>query len=540
MIEGSTDYAALASGPDGTDVLVRLLKQQNDLVDRLRREKDDVTRLLTEQIETLKSQVQWLQKQLFGRKSEKIDPAQLWMDALTLEAVEKNPPSEPAAAVETRVEAHTRKCTPHGRAELPEHLPREINVIDVPESERVLPDGTPRPVIGHEDAERIGYRPGQVFVQVTRRMKYGSPTGSEEAGVVIAPLPDLLVPRCKADESLLAHLVVSKYIDHLPLYRIEQIFRRSDITLARTTMCDWLVETGLAIQPLVDRIRHRLFQNGLLHSDDTPVDLQDYKSGKPKGRQMLEARLWVASSSPRDGPWTVYDFTLGRGGKWPRRFFTDYSGAIVCDAYSGYDGLEDETGRIQLYGCWAHARRYFLKAHRSSHPLEGAEYIALIRQLYQVEREIQDGDGGLTRAQADERRLALRTEKSAPILASIRERMDAQLASVQPGSALGKALSYTDNNWDRLKAYAEDPRLPIDNNPAEQMIRPIAVGRKNWLFFGSERGGRAAANLMSLVATCKRAGVEPLGYLHDVFKRLPSMLTTKLDDLLPGSWTPLP
>lgn len=529
MIEGSIDYAALAANKNATAILIELLKQ-----------KDDVTRLLTEQIETLKSQVQWLQKQLFGRKSEKIDPAQLWMDALTLEAVEQNPPSEPAAAVESRVEAHTRKCTPHGRAELPEHLPREINVIDVPESERVLPDGTPRPVIGHEDTERIGYHPGQVFVQVTRRMKYGSPTGSEEAGVVIAPLPDLLVPRCKADESLLAHLVVSKYIDHLPLYRIEQIFRRSDIIIARTTMCDWLVETGLAVQPLVDRIRHRLFEVGLLHSDDTPVDLQDYKSGKPKGQQMLEARLWVASCSPRDGPWTVYDFTLGRGGKWPQRFFVDYSGAIVCDAYSGYDGLEDETGRIQLYGCWAHARRYFLKAHRSSHPVEGAEYIALIRQLYQVEREIQDGDDGLTRAQADERRLALRTEKSVQILASIRERMDAQLASIQPGSALGKALSYTDNNWKRLKAYAEDPRLPIDNNPAEQMIRPIAVGRKNWLFFGSERGGRAAANLMSLVATCKRAGVEPLGYLHDVFRRLPSTLTTKLDDLLPGRWKPLP
>ncbi len=528
MIEGTKiDYTALAADPNATAILIELLKQ-----------KDDVTRLLTEQIEKFKSQVQWLQQQLFGRKSEKIDPAQLWMDALTLEAVEQNPPSEPAAAVETPVEAHTRKRTPHGRSELPEHLPREINVIDVPESERVLPDGTLRPVIGHEDTERIGYRPGQVFVQVTRRMKYGSPSGSEEAGVVTAPAPDLLVPRCKADESLLAHLVVSKYVDHLPLYRIEQIFRRSDITLARTTMCDWLVETGLAVQPLVDRIRHRLFQIGLLHSDDTPVDLQDYKSGKPKGRQMLEARLWVASSSPRDGPWTVYDFTLGRGGKWPRLFFADYSGAIVCDAYSGYDGLEDETGRIHLYGCWAHARRYFLKAHRSSHPLEGAEYIALIRQLYQVEREIQDGSMDIPHDQINALCLALRTEKSAPILASIRERIDAQMASVQPGSALGKALSYTDNNWERLKAYAEDPRLPIDNNPAEQMIRPIAVGRKNWLFFGSERGGRAAANLMSLVATCKRAGVEPLGYLRDVFKRLPSTLTTHLDDLLPGNWKP--
>ena len=528
------DYAEIAARPDGVAMLVRLLQAR-----------DASEHLLVEQIEKLKRQVAWLTSQLFGRKSEKIDPNQMWLDELLIEAVDKNPPAPPPADQAFEVQSHTRKHTPHGRAEIPEHLPREIEVIDVPESERTLPDGTPRPVIGHEDTERIGYRPGEVFVQVIRRLKYGSPPGAEENGVQIAPMPELLLPRCKADESLLAHLVVSKYVDHLPLNRMESILERSGVLVRRSTMCDWLVETGIAVEPLVACIRQQLLATGLVHHDDTPVDLQDYHAGKPKGRQMREARLWVGSCSPRDGPWTVFDFTLGRGAEGPIRFFKDYRGDIVCDAYSGYGRLLDPAGRVRLCGCWAHARRYFHKAYRGSHPREGAEFIGLIRALYQVEREIREGEPDLAdcpplddpaRVAIDARRLALRTQGSVPVLATIRERIDALMPHTQPSSALGEALTYAHNNWQRLERYASDPRLPIDNNPAEQMIRPVALGRKNWLFFGSERGGKAAANLMSLVATCKRATVEPYAYLCDILKRLPTTMSAKIDSLLPTNW----
>ena len=528
--------------------LRQVVAEQQALIESLRREKDEVARLLTQQIEKFKSQIAWLTKQLFGRKSEKIDPNQSWFDALMINAVEGNPPAAPAPATEQKVAEHTRKVTPHGRGELPANLPREYTVVDVSEAEKTLPDGTPRPLIGHEDAERVAYTPGRIFVKVTRRPKYGSPVGAEENGVVIAPVPEALIPKCLADESLLAHLVVSKFADHLPLNRMENILARSGIDLTRQTMCDWTVACGLATQPLVDAMIAEIFANGLAHNDDTPVDMQDYKSDKPRGQRTRETRLWVTTVSPREGPWTVFDFTTGRSADGPLRFFKDFKGRIVCDAYTVYDALADTYDEIVLYGCWAHARRYFLKAYESGHPAEGAEFLSLIRELYKIESELADtvlppGATIKERANAirkdNARRTKVREEKSMPVLEKIRKRIDELKDGTPPDCKLAKALKYTDGIWSRLIAYAKDGRLPIDNNPAEQMIRPIALGRNNWLFFGSERGGKAAANLMSLIATCKRAKVEPFAYLCDVFRRLPAAKTPEqVRALLPDVWKP--
>ena len=518
------------------------------VIEGLRREKDEAARLLTEQIEKFKSQVAWLTKQLFGRKSEKLDPNQPWFDALTISAVEDNPPAAPAPATEQKVVAHTRKGTPHGRGELPANLPREYIVVDVSEAEKTLPDGTLRPVIGHEDAERVAYTPGRIYVKVTRRPKYGSPVGAEENGVVIAPVPETLIPKCLADESLLAHVVVSKFADHLPLNRMESVLSRSGIELTRQTMCDWTVGCGLATQPLVDAIIAELFANGLIHNDDTPVDMQDHKSDKPRGQRTRETRLWVSTVSPREGPWTVFDFTTGRSADGPLRFFKNFTGRIVCDAYTVYDKLDDTYDQIELNGCWTHARRYFLKAYESGHPAEGAEFLSLIRELYKIESEWVDtalppDATAEQRAEAlrndNARRTVLRGKCALPVLARIRARMDELLPGTPPDTKLARAIKYADGIWPRLLAYAYDGRLPIDNNPAEQMIRPIAIGRNNWLFFGSERGGRAAANLMSLIATCKRAKVEPFAYLCDVFRRLPSAKTPEqIRALLPDVWKP--
>jgi transposase len=535
--------------PGDPAALLRLVMEQQALIESLRREKDEVARLLTEQIAKFKSQVEWLTRQLFGRKSEKFDPHQQWFDALTIQAVETNPPATPAAAVETPVAAHTRTAAPHGRGELPAHLPREFVIIDLPAAEKVLPDGTPRPLIGHEVSETVAYAPGRIYVKQTQRLKYGSPVGAEEHGVVIAPVPERIVPRCLADESLLAHLVVSKFADHLPLNRMETVLGRSGIKLTRQTMCGWIVSCGLNAQPLVDGIIAEIFANGLVHNDDTPVDMQDYKSDKPRGQRTRETRLWVTTVSPREGPWTVFDFTTGRSADGPKRFFKNFKGRIVCDAYTVYDALDDTYEQITLTGCWAHVRRYFLRAHETDHPTEGAEFLSLIRDLYAVERDLpadteMPPDATLEaiaeiRRLDNARRTELRGARAVPVLARIRTRMDELLPGTPPDSKLAKALKYADGIWTRLTEYAQDGRLPIDNNPVEQMIRPIAVGRNNWLFFGSERGGRAAANLMSLIATCKRAKVEPFAYLRDVFCRLPTAKTPEqIRALLPDVWKP--
>ena len=550
------DTAALPADPAALACMVMAQAAENaqlqSTIASLRREKDEISRLFAEQLAKCKSQIDWLQRQIFGRKSEKIDPNQMWLDQLTIQAVEQNPPAAPAAAapvVETKVAEHTRRHTPHGRGELPANLPREVIELDVPEAEKTLPDGTPRPQIGHEDTERIAYEPGRIFVKVTRRLKYGSPMGQEENGVIIAPVPASIVERCLADESLLAHLVVSKYVDHLPLNRMEHILARSGIEITRQTMCDWAIACGEAAQPLVNATVKEMFAIKLVHNDDTPVDMQDYKSDKPRGQRTRETRLWVTTVSPREGPWTVFDFTNGRSTDGPRKFFAKYAGRIVCDAYKSYEILDKERDDLTFIGCWAHVRRYFLNAHRGGYPKEGAEFIAMIREIYQVEQSLVDTvlppeATPAQRAEAREmdnaRRAEVRQSLSVPVLARIRTRLDELIPGTPPKDDLGKALNYTHKIWDRLTEYTKDGRLPIDNNPVEQMIRPVALGRNNWLFFGSERGGRAAANLMTLVATCKRAQVEPFAYLRDVFRRLPAAKTPEqLRALLPDVWQPV-
>jgi len=492
--------------------------------------KDETIRLLTERVEKFSQQIDWLQRQLFGRKSEKIDPNQPFFDALMIQAIETNAPAAETPKVESTVAAHTRKHTPHGRGELPAQLRREIEVVDVPAEQKMLPDGTQRPVIGHEDAERLAYTPAEFFVKVTRRPKYGSPTGSEENGVVIAPVPERLVPRCLADESLQAHVIVSKYVDHLPLYRLEAVFKRSDVKITRQTMWRWMKDCGLALEPLKLAILAQLFATGLVHSDDTPVDLLEDDIEKPRGKQIRQARLWVATAAPRAGPWTVYDFTRSRATEGPEAFFKNFKGRIVCDAYTIYDRLIERNDSLILRGCWAHARRYFLEAHRTSHPREGAEFVAIIGRLYEIERQIADAD--------DAARLCARRERSRPVLDEIHARIESLLPSTPPKSGLAKALSYTNGIWPRLIAFVDDPQVGIDNNPAENAIRPVALGRKNWLFVGDYDAGRAAANLMSIIATCKRADIDPFAYLCDVLVRIPSMKTTELAPLLPGNWTP--
>ena len=500
----------------------------------------EMNALYEKEIKSLKERIEWLTRQMFGRKSERtmFNPQQLCFDSILIEAIENRPPDEPAAAVETQVPAHTRKRAPHGRSVLPDHLDRVIEEIDIPEEQKILADGRELPRIGYDDSEKLVYEPSRFHVKVTRRYKYGNLEGIEGPGVIQAPLPETLIPRCLADDTLLAHVAVSKYGDHLPAYRLEHIFKRSNIRISRQTMCGWMASLGIALWPLVRAIKRELFKIGLVYNDDTPIDLLEADERKPESRKIRTARMWASCAGPRDGPWTVFDFTVTREAEGPKRFFEGYSGKIVCDAYSGYGTLSetgapadqagDEAKGIVLYGCWAHARRYFFNAYKGGDRKNGAEFVALIKLLYDVEEAIKE--------KGHEEILAERQEKSRPILDTIKQKIDALLPITPPKSLLGKALNYAANYWDRLTRYVDDPQANIDNNVAENAIRPIALSRKNWLFIGSRESGEAAANIMSIICTCKRAGVEPFSYLLDVIRRLPSMKTSNLDELLPTNW----
>ena len=499
----------------------------------LTKKQADMIELMAKELGVLKEQIEWLKRQLFGRKSERMefDPKQLLLDQLLIDAIENTPPAEPAAEVEKQVAAHVRKVTPHGRGVLPAHLEREIVEIDIPEEQKTLSDGRMRPFIGFEESEKLAFTPPRFFVKVTRRRKYGSPVGAEENGVIVAPVPESLVPRCMADDSLLAHVAVSKFADHLPAYRMEGMFKRSGITISRQTLCGWTQELGINLGPLVGEVKKQLFATGMIHNDDTPVDLLEENEKNPRGKKIRTARFWASCAAPRDGPWTVFDFTVSREAQGPKEFFKDYTGKMTCDAYAGYASLfepDEGIARIILYGCWAHVRRYFFNAFKGGDPKLGAEFVATIKILYEIEASIQD--------KTNEERLDARRTRSRPVLETIKTRIDALLPVTTPTSALGKALNYANNSWDRLIRFVDDPQAGIDNNPAENAIRPIALGRKNWLFIGTERAGQAAANIMSLICTCKKAGVDPYAYLLDVIRRLPSMKTTELAQLLPPEW----
>jgi len=502
----------------------------------------EIITLNEKEIKSLKERIEWMERKIFGRKSEHFNPNQFCFDSLLIEAIENNPPAEPESAPEPEVPvtSHTRKKKSHGRSIIPDHIRREYVDIDIPEEQKILPDGRERQLIGYDESQKLVYEPSQLYVKVTRRYKYSNPTNDGEPGVLQAPLPETLLPRCLADDTLLAHVAVSKYGDHLPAYRLEQIFKRSDVHIPRQTICGWMIALGLALWPIVNAIKQKLFEIGLIHNDDTIIDLLEANEKKADSKKIRKARMWLSCAGPRDGPWTVFDFTVTRNSDGPNQFFDGYSGKIVCDAYSVYDSLANasgETKEIILYGCWAHTRRYFFNAYKGGEIKYGAEFIALIKLLYDVESEINDkckdeNDKG----KINEIILGERQRKCPPILNIIKQRIDTLIPITPPKSLLSKALIYAKNNWDKLIRYVDDPQASIDNNIAERAIRSVALSRKNWLFVGSRESGKAAANIMSIISTCKRAGVEPYAYLLDIIRRLPTTKDSEIDSLLPTYW----
>ncbi len=381
-------------------------------------------------------------------------------------------------------------------------------------------------------------------------MKSASPDGPQ---IVTANKPLQPIEKGLAAPGLLSYIIVSKYGDHLPMHRLERILQRHGIEIARSTMCDWAAQCAEVLRPLYDLMVDEVRSSKVMHTDDTPVKVQDRSR-----TQTRTGRFWVYLGDS-DHPYTLFAYTPSRSRDGPMAFLRDWGRDervyLQADAFGGYDGIYagEAGGRVTEVACWAHARRKFYDA-KSSDPATSAQALAHIRLLYDVETQAkketkqaaklapatETSDRRVCELLA-ENRLRLRKEQTVPRLAQFRTWLDSQQAvrggPVLPKSPMGQAIQYVLNQWDALCVYTTDGRLAIDNNASENALRRVAVGRKNWLFAGSDNGGRTAATLFTLIATCERHKVEPMTYLRDVLTRIAAMPINELPDLLPDRWS---
>ncbi len=493
---------------------LEILAQKDAQIGELSRKIESLQRQLT----TLQHQMEQMLRRLYGRKSERLNPNQLMFDSIVIQSLEQTgADQQPEIPVEQEVQIKSRKVSQHhGR-------------VPIPEEQKICPEtGKPLKVINIEVSEKLEYRPGKLIVNVYKRPQYALPDYSESsAGILSAPMPDHPVARCKADVGLIAHLIVSKFADHLPLYRQDGIFEREGVTNPRATQTSWLMQTYESIRMLEDAFRQAVIGEGdVLFTDDTPLPLQVKGNGKLK-----KARLWVYLRGGTDPPLVAYDFSIDRSKRRPIDYLEGYRGYIHADAYSGYDELFRKEGIIEV-GCWAHARRKFDEA-ASSRPGEATDILARIARLY---HEIETPCANMI----PEERRRFRQEHAAPILAGIFEKLEELRQQTIPSEPLRKAVDYALNQRLALCRYLKDGRLRPDNNLAENAMRPVTLGRKNWLFVGSERGGRAAALFMSLIQSCKNCDINPWEYFDDMLRRIMSHPVSRLRELLPDQWKPLP
>ena len=481
--------------------LIAELVQELDLKDRrLRHVQHELEKLL-----------RWR----YGAKRERVDEKQLFLFAAEVLAAVKE-----EAQVKPPPESPKTQRPGHGRKPLPRQLERRRVEHDLRPEEKICPQCREalRP-IGEETSERLEYVPASLHVIQDVRRKYACPKGCT---VVTASKPMAPIEKGLPGPGLLAHVAVSKYADHQPLHRQTEMFQRQGITLSRRTMAGWMGQSAELLSPLYERMKAEVLASKVIQTDDTPVGVLD-----PALPRTRTGRIWTYVGDG-DHPYTVYDFTPDRSRDGPEAFLEDFRGYLQADAYSGYDKIYKDE-RVTEVACWAHTRRKFYEA-QSSDLMRSMIMLAYVRLLYDVEKEARDlaldGPG----------RLALRQEKSVPILQDIEVYLRREELDVLPKSPVGQAIAYTLSNWEALVRYAQDGDLEIDNNGAERSLRGIAVGRNNWMFFGSENGGRTAAILTSFTTTCKRHGLDPFVYLRDIFERISAHKESKLADLLPDNW----
>lgn len=437
------------------------------------------------------------------------------------------PEDDEAAAVESATDAeaaitvatHQRQKTKAPR--IPAELPREDIVHDLADAEKVCPhDGTALKCIGEECSEQLDVIPAQINVLRHVRKKYACPCC--ERYIVTATKPKQPIEKSMAAPGLLAYVATQKYVDALPLYRQTEIFKRIGIELDRTTLANWMVTCGTLIQPLLNLIHERIMEQPVLHMDETRVQVLN----EPGRSAQSQSYMWVLRAVEK--PAVLFHYAPSRSGDVAKHLLTGYGGALMVDGYEGYSAVCSQQALTRL-GCWAHARRKFMEAKNAQdkHKTGKADQaLAYIQQLYGIEKIAKD--------QRAEDRLLLRQTQAQPIMDKLRQWLEKSIAQVPPKTLLGKALYYLHHQWPHLIRYLDDGRYPMDNNAAENAIRPFVIGRKNWLFSASQRGATSSANLYSLIETAKANGLEPYAYLRRVFADLPIAQTVEeVEALLP-------
>jgi len=472
----------------------------------------------------LKCQLDWLKRQLFGRKSEKMDPNQRLLfedlfEKLQTQLEQESTPETSATASSSgpKVPSSNRPSRRNGRVPLPADLPRVPEYID-PDPKLIE---TMR-CIGEDITEILEYIPAGFYVRQIIRRKYAPSGGS--GSVVIGPLPALPIEKGRPGPGVLAYIITSKFCDHLPLYRLEQIFARHGLHIPRTTQWDWVRDSAHLLVAIALAMKRLILASEKIHTDDTYIPIQD------KSRtQVREGYLWPHIDMANN---VYFDYTTARNGEGPEQMLAGYRGYIQADAFSGYDGLYGE-GKATEVGCWGHARRKFDEA-KQTDPLRANQMLALIAKLYVIEDRAQeehlDAEGVK----------ALRQKFSKPILEDqIKPLLESWGPEVLPKSPIGKAVTYAVNQWEALNRYLENGILSIDNSLSERVIKLVALGRKNWLFSGSDVGAKCAAILYSLVASCKLCKIDPFLYLRDVLERINTHPANRIDELTPPRWKEL-
>ena len=409
------------------------------------------------------------------------------------------------------------------RKPLPEVLERVEKTYDLDESQKLCPnDGSQLKPIGEVINEQLKFIPASIKVIKHTCYKYACPKCNKH--IITATKPKDPLPKSIATPELLSYVSISKYADGLPLYRLSQMFNRLDIKISRSNLANWMIKCGILIQSLINLMQDKIYQQPCINIDETTLQVLK----EPGKKASAKSYMWVM----RAADVILFNYDPSRSSKVADKLLADYDQAIMCDGYGGYDSAVAKNKIIRL-GCWAHARRYFIKVTDQGENHNAQNMINLIGQLYCVEKQSKEKDYKPDKIKKN------RSKQSVPILKKIRQLLDETLHSTTPSGLMGKALGYLNNQWPNLIEYTKDGNYPIDNNVAENAIRPFVIGRKNWLFANSVRGAKASANLYSLIETAKAHKLNPQNYLINIYKQLPNTNTVEdIEKLLPWNFKP--
>ena len=494
--------------------------QNNNLLEQISNFQNQ-NKFLQEQLQELQEQIAWFKKQIFGSRSEKhidINNSQLLLPGFE-DCYEK--PDETSQ----NIKAHTRKkyiIDGKDKFSFPDDLPKERIILDLPEEEKISQTGESLIKIGEEITSKLAYKPGSYIIKEYIRPKYAAK--DPEEGIKTEELPDSILPKSLVDESFLSFILTMKFANHMPLYRIREILFREDIKISKQLLSQWVVKIGLNLSILYDAMFKKVLESGRIFVDETPISLLI-----PGNKKVHKAYIWVyVGGTGNDPPYRIYDFCLNRQYDNAIEKLKNYKGIIHSDKYGAYEKIAKKEDIIWS-PCWVHIRRKFIESESGDIKFRN-KILRKIKYLFWFEK--------IAWTRSSKERLQIRKTKEEPIIDELIKIIKAKLIErrILPKSNLKKAMGYFCSLIPHLKNYLNYSEARLDNNVAERAVRPLAIGRKNWLFVGSENGGKAAAVILSLIQTCRNLNINPQEYLEDIMRRIMSHPANRIHELLPDKW----